>query len=85
MHIWVPAASYGSGGLAPGLVQCCARGAGAPLAWRRRGSEARSGAVQAVGDLIRAILGGARLQGWQIGTTRVFLRAGQLAALEVPL
>jgi hypothetical protein len=31
----------------------------------------------------REVLTLATLQGWQIGTTRVFLRAGQLAALEV--
>ena len=33
--------------------------------------------------MCREVLTLAALQGWQIGTTRVFLRAGQLAALEV--
>jgi myosin heavy subunit len=33
----------------------------------------------------REVLTLAALQGWQIGTTRVFLRAGQLAALEARL
>eukprot|EP00208_Stichococcus_sp_RCC1054_P002079 CAMPEP_0206143610 /NCGR_PEP_ID=MMETSP1473-20131121/21153_1 /ASSEMBLY_ACC=CAM_ASM_001109 /TAXON_ID=1461547 /ORGANISM="Stichococcus sp, Strain RCC1054" /LENGTH=1690 /DNA_ID=CAMNT_0053539093 /DNA_START=726 /DNA_END=5798 /DNA_ORIENTATION=+ len=37
---------------------------------------------EAVVEVIRLVLAQARLQGWQIGTTRVFLRAGQLAALE---
>ena len=36
-------------------------------------------------DLSRRILQVVRLQGWQIGKTRVFLRAGQLAQLEVSL
>lgn len=34
-------------------------------------------------ELSRRILQVVRLQGWQIGKTRVFLRAGQLAQLEV--
>lgn len=34
-------------------------------------------------ELSRRILQIVRLQGWQIGKTRVFLRAGQLAQLEV--
>ena len=33
--------------------------------------------------MCREVLTLVALQGWQIGTTRVFLRAGQLAALEV--
>jgi len=57
-------------------VQAASRGW---LACDRRGV----GGTQKVAEVVRAILGQARLQGWQIGTTRVFLRAGQLAALEV--
>jgi myosin heavy subunit len=34
-------------------------------------------------ELSKKILQICRLQGWQIGKTRVFLRAGQLAQLEV--
>ncbi|BDA45618.1 Myosin-17 [Coccomyxa sp. Obi] len=37
--------------------------------------------VQA-GEYVRKILQAARVDGWQIGKTRVFLRAGQLAQLE---
>ena len=33
-------------------------------------------------ELARRILQAAKLEGWQIGKSRVFLRAGQLAALE---
>lgn len=36
-----------------------------------------------VTEVIRGILRQSGLQGWQIGVTRVFLRAGQLAVLEV--
>ncbi len=34
-------------------------------------------------DVSRRVLLAVRLKGWQIGKTRVFLRAGQLAQLEV--
>ena len=34
-------------------------------------------------DVSRRVLQAVRLKGWQIGKTRVFLRAGQLAQLEV--
>ena len=34
-------------------------------------------------DLSRRILQAVRLEGWQIGKSRVFLRAGQLAQMEV--
>ena len=34
-------------------------------------------------ELSRRILQAVKLQGWQLGKTRVFLRAGQLALLEV--
>ena len=36
-------------------------------------------------DLSRRILQAVRLDGWQIGKSRVFLRAGQLAQMEVSL
>lgn len=32
--------------------------------------------------MVRRILGASQLDGWQLGRTRVFLRAGQLAQLE---
>jgi hypothetical protein len=38
---------------------------------------------QDVADTIGGLLETTGLQGWQIGATRVFLRAGQLAVLEV--
>ena len=34
-------------------------------------------------DLCRRILQATKAQGWQLGRSRVFLRAGQLALLEV--
>jgi myosin heavy subunit len=36
-----------------------------------------------VADLSRRILYASQLDGWQLGKSRVFLRAGQLAQLEV--
>ena len=33
-------------------------------------------------DVARRILFASQLEGWQLGSSRVFLRAGQLAALE---
>jgi hypothetical protein len=36
-----------------------------------------------VADLCRRVLFAAQLEGWQLGKSRVFLRAGQLAQLEV--
>ena len=34
-------------------------------------------------DICKRLLFGSGLEGWQLGKTRVFLRAGQLAQLEV--
>lgn len=36
-----------------------------------------------VADVARRILFASQLDGWQLGNSRVFLRAGQLAQLEV--
>ena len=38
---------------------------------------------EAAGQLCRELLVASGLDGWQIGKTRVFLRAGQLANIEV--
>ena len=34
-------------------------------------------------DISRKVLQAVKIMGWQMGKTRVFLRAGQLAQLEV--
>ena len=39
---------------------------------------------ETAGELCTRILRRTDLDGWQIGKTRVFLRAGQLAQIEVP-
>lgn len=44
--------------------------------------DARALEDSAAAELARRVLQAARLGGWQIGKTRVFLRAGQLAQLE---
>lgn len=36
-------------------------------------------------EISRKVLQAVKLMGWQLGKTRVFLRAGQLAQLEVSL
>ena len=41
------------------------------------------GPAQEAGEVCREVLTLSGLSGWQIGKTRAFLRAGQLAALEV--
>ena len=38
---------------------------------------------EAAAGLTKRILVASGLQGWQLGRTRIFLRAGQLAQLEV--
>lgn len=52
-----------------------------------RGSAARASdpelSDEAAGQLCRELLQGLGLDGWQIGKKRVFLRAGQLAHVEV--
>lgn len=40
-------------------------------------------ATKQVAELGRRILYATQLEGWQLGKSRVFLRAGQLAQLEV--
>eukprot|EP00887_Chlorella_sp_A99_P002927 scaffold24.g2927.t1 len=37
---------------------------------------------QQVADIVRRVLSASRMEGWQLGRTRAFLRAGQLAQLE---
>lgn len=65
-------------------LRCAQAGPTAPCAvtkcrsWRRP-----SAAAPQVAEVARRVLFASQLDGWQLGKSRVFLRAGQLAQLEV--